>query len=46
MERAMLMGLLYRFCLITQPGIGKLIGGIDYSAISQARKRVRPLIRN
>jgi REP element-mobilizing transposase RayT len=41
MERAMLMELLYRFCPITQPGIGKLAGGIDYSAVSQARKRLR-----
>jgi len=41
MERAMLMELLYRFCPITQPGIGKLVGGIDYSAVSQARKRLR-----
>ena len=38
-ERAMLMELLYRFCHITQPEIGRLLGGIDYSAVSQARKR-------
>jgi putative transposase len=38
-ERAMLMELLYRLCRITQPEIGKLVGGIDYSAVSQARKR-------
>ncbi len=38
-ERTMLMELLYRFCRITQPEIGKLVGGIDYSAVSQARKR-------
>jgi len=38
-ERAMLMELLYRFCMITQPQIGKLLGGIDYSAVSRARKR-------
>jgi len=37
--RAMLMELLYRLCRITQPEIGKLVGGIDYSAVSQARKR-------
>jgi chromosomal replication initiation ATPase DnaA len=35
----MLMELLYRLCRITQPEIGKLLGGIDYSAVSQARKR-------
>jgi REP element-mobilizing transposase RayT len=39
LERAMLMELLYRFCRITQPEIGKLLGGIDYSAVSQSRKR-------
>ena len=40
-ERAMLMELLYRFCQITQPEIGRLVGGIDYSAVSQARKRLQ-----
>jgi len=35
----MLMEPLYRLCRITQPEIGKLVGGIDYSAVSQARKR-------
>ncbi len=40
-ERAMLMELLYRFCHITQPVIGELVGGIDYSAVSQARKRLQ-----
>src|SRR3990172_1989312 len=39
LERAMLMELLYRLCRITQPEIGKLLGGIDYSAVSQSRKR-------
>jgi len=41
LERAMLMELLYRFCRITQPEIGKLLGGIDYSAVSQSRKRLQ-----
>ncbi len=51
-ERAMLMELLYRHCLITQPEIGRMVGGIDYSAVSQARKRLRkrmkenPEVRN
>lgn len=40
-ERAMLMELLYRLCPIKQPEIGRLVGGIDYSAVSQARKRLR-----
>jgi len=39
-ERAMLMELLYRFCRITQPEIGKLMDGIDYSGVSQSRKRL------
>jgi len=40
-ERALLMELLYRFCRITQPEIGRLVGGIDYSAVSQARNRLQ-----
>jgi len=40
-ERAMLMEFLYRFCQITQPEIGRLMGGIDYSAVSQARRRLQ-----
>jgi chromosomal replication initiation ATPase DnaA len=45
-ERAMLMELLHRFCKITQPEIGRLSGGIDYSAVSQARKQLHMKIRN
>ncbi|MBN1472126.1 MAG: transposase [Syntrophaceae bacterium] len=45
-ERAMLMELLYRLCNITQPEIGKLLGGIDYSAVSQARKRLYVKMQN
>ena len=40
------MELLYRFCRITQPEIRKLTGGIDYSAVSQARKRLQLKIQN
>jgi len=29
-DRATLMELLYRFCNIRQPVIGKLVGGLDY----------------
>ena len=43
-ERSMLMEFLYRFCHITQPEIGRLVGGIDYSAVSQARKRLRMML--
>ena len=39
-ERAILMEFLHRFYLISQPEIGRLVGGIDYSAVSQARKRL------
>lgn len=45
-ERAILMELLYRLCRITQPEIGRLLGGIDYSAVSQARKRLQQKINN
>lgn len=45
-DRAMLMEMLYRFCKITQPEIGKLLGGIDYSAVSQARKRLHLKMAN
>ena len=45
-ERAMLMEFLYRFCKIAQPEIGKLLGGIDYSAVSLARKRLQLKIQN
>lgn len=41
LERSMLMELLYRFSHVTQPEIGSILGGIDYSAVSQSRKRFR-----
>ena len=40
-DRAILMELLYRYCKITQPEIGQLMGGIDYSSVSVSRKRLR-----
>ncbi len=40
-DRAILMELLYRFCDITQAEIGRLVGRINYSAVSVARKRLR-----
>ena len=45
-ERAMLMEFLYRFCHITQPEIGKYVGGIDYSAVSQARNRLQERLKD
>lgn len=44
-ERAMLMEFLYRFCRLTQPEIGRLLGDIDYSGVSQARKRLHAKLR-
>jgi putative transposase len=41
LERAMLMELLYRFCQLPQAQIGRLVGGIDYSGVSQVRRRLR-----
>jgi hypothetical protein len=40
-ERSMLMEVIYRLCAISQKDIGLLVGGIDYSAVSQARKRLK-----
>ena len=40
------MELLYRYCKIIQPEIGIVVGGIDYSAVSYARKRLRQRIGN
>lgn len=40
-DRAILMEMLYRNCKLTQPEIGRLTGGIDYSSVSYARKRLR-----
>lgn len=44
-ERLMLMEILYRFCQISQPEIGNLMGGIDYSAVSRGRKRLQTRLR-
>jgi hypothetical protein len=35
----MLMEFLYRFCRIAQPEIGRLGGGIDYSARQQGQEQ-------
>jgi chromosomal replication initiation ATPase DnaA len=40
-DRTMLMEFLYRFCRITQPEIGTIVGRIEYSAVSQARRRLQ-----
>ena len=40
-ERLIVMELLYRYSQITQPEIGRLMGGIDYSAVSRARRKLQ-----
>ena len=40
-ERSMLMEFLYRYCGLRQPEIGRFVGGIDYSAVSQSRRRLQ-----
>jgi REP element-mobilizing transposase RayT len=40
-ERTMLMELLYRYCNLPQREVGRLVGGIDYSAVSQNRRRLQ-----
>lgn len=40
-ERVMVMEMLYRHCGISQPEIGRIMGGVDYSAVSLARRRLR-----
>ena len=32
---------MYRFSRVTQVQIGEMVGGVDYSAVSQARRRLR-----
>ena len=34
----------YRSCETSQPQIGRLVGGLDYAAVSQARKRVHKIL--
>jgi hypothetical protein len=33
--------LLYRHCNLPQPEVGRLVGGIDYSAVSQNRRKLQ-----
>jgi len=44
--RAMVIDLMYRFCGMTQSAIGDMVGGIDYSAVSQARSRLRKRLQH
>lgn len=38
--------LLYRYSGLTQPEIGKLLGGIDYSMVSKLRYRLKRKIEH
>jgi hypothetical protein len=39
LERGLAMETVYRYCGLTQPRVGKLFGGVDYSTVSLERKR-------
>jgi len=39
-ERPILMELLYQHCSLSQAAIGDIMGGVDYTAVSFARKRL------
>lgn len=39
-ERAMLMKLIYQNCALSQAEIGRIMGGVDYTTVSLARKRL------
>jgi chromosomal replication initiation ATPase DnaA len=40
-ERAIAMEMIYRYSGISQAEIGKMFGGLDYTAVSRERKRLR-----
>jgi REP-associated tyrosine transposase len=44
-ERAVAMDLLYRYSAINQREIGRRLGGIDYSAVSRERTRLRERLK-
>ena len=46
LKRAMLMEFLYGFYQMNQPEIGRLVGGIDYRAVSQVRKRLKATLNH
>jgi chromosomal replication initiation ATPase DnaA len=43
-ERALAMELMYRYGAVGQAEIGKALGGLDYTAVSRERKRLRQRI--
>jgi len=44
-ERAIVMELMYRYSGVSQAEIGRALGGLDYSAVSRERKRLREKIQ-
>lgn len=46
LARGIVSELLYRYSGLTQAEIGKLLGGIDHSAVSQLRRRLRKRMVN
>ncbi len=40
-ERAIALELLYRYCELSQDEIGEIMGGVNYTAVSLARKRLK-----
>ncbi len=45
-ERAIAMELMYRYSGVSQAEIGKALGGLDYTAVSRERKRLREKAQN
>ena len=45
-ERAVAMELMYRYGGVSQAEIGKLLGNLDYTAVSRERKRLRETAEN
>ena len=40
-ERAMAMEMIYRYAAVSQAEIGNIFGGLDYTAVSRERTRLR-----
>lgn len=45
-ERALLMELMYRHARITQKEVGQHLGGMDYTAVSHERRRIRERLQS
>ena len=44
-ERAIAMELMYRYGGVSQPEVGKVMGDLDYTAVSREHKRLRDKIK-